>query len=108
MSIQPTQEVSQDFILSNNPITLEATLDKELYYHGETMNVNVQVCNLNLQEIINHIINDFNYGLLFIDLHKNIPTGIQTFFVEENINLVFDSFVSIFAYFVIRKLAKQA
>lgn len=42
---QPTQEVQQDFILSNNPITLEATLDKELYYHGETLNVNVQITN---------------------------------------------------------------
>lgn len=42
---QPTSEVQQDFILSNNPITLEATLDKELYYHGETLNVNVQITN---------------------------------------------------------------
>lgn len=42
---QPTQEVQQDFILSNNPITLEATLDKELYYHGETLSVNVQITN---------------------------------------------------------------
>jgi len=40
---QPTQEVQKNFVLSDKPINLEATLDKELYYHGETLSVNVQV-----------------------------------------------------------------
>ena len=40
---QPCREISTKPVLSDKPINLEATLDKELYYHGETMNVNVQV-----------------------------------------------------------------
>lgn len=42
---QPCQEISTKPVLSDKPINLEATLDKELYYHGETMNVNVQITN---------------------------------------------------------------
>lgn len=40
---QPTSEISKRLLLSDKPINLEATLDKELYYHGETLSVNVQV-----------------------------------------------------------------
>lgn len=40
---QPCREISTKPVLSDKPINLEATLDKELYYHGETMSVNVQV-----------------------------------------------------------------
>ncbi|XP_039250916.1 beta-arrestin-1-like isoform X1 [Styela clava] len=42
---QPTGEIRKDFLMSDKPLCLEASLDKELYYHGETINVNVQVTN---------------------------------------------------------------
>jgi len=42
---QPTSEISKRLLLSDKPINLEATLDKELYYHGETLSVNVQITN---------------------------------------------------------------
>lgn len=42
---QPCREISTKPVLSDKPINLEATLDKELYYHGETMSVNVQITN---------------------------------------------------------------
>ena len=52
---QPCREISTKPVLSDKPINLEATLDKELYYHGETMNVNVQV----FQFIFKHFTNRF-------------------------------------------------
>ncbi|XP_078490250.1 arrestin isoform X1 [Ciona intestinalis] len=42
---QPTAEVQKLFLMSDKPLCLEATLDKDLYYHGESIGVNVQVTN---------------------------------------------------------------
>uniref|UniRef100_H2ZAK5 Arrestin C-terminal-like domain-containing protein n=1 Tax=Ciona savignyi TaxID=51511 RepID=H2ZAK5_CIOSA len=42
---QPTAEVQKQFLMSDKPLCLEATLDKDLYYHGESIGVNVQVTN---------------------------------------------------------------
>ncbi|CAK8690402.1 beta-arrestin-1-like [Clavelina lepadiformis] len=42
---QPTAEIQKQFLMSDKPLCLEATLDKDLYYHGETIGVNVQVTN---------------------------------------------------------------
>lgn len=42
---QPSIEVSKEFMMKPNKIHLEATLDKELYHHGEKISVNVHVAN---------------------------------------------------------------
>lgn len=42
---QPMVEAHKDFMMSPAPLHLECTLDKELYYHGESINVNVQATN---------------------------------------------------------------
>ncbi|GFU58845.1 beta-arrestin-2 [Nephila pilipes] len=42
---QPSVEVSKDFMMSPNKLHLEASLDKELYSHGETIAVNVHIAN---------------------------------------------------------------
>ncbi|XP_055703793.1 beta-arrestin-1 isoform X5 [Phlebotomus papatasi] len=42
---QPSIEVSKEFMMKPNKIHLEASLDKELYHHGETISVNVHVAN---------------------------------------------------------------
>lgn len=42
---QPSIEVSKEFMLKPNKIHLEASLDKELYYHGESIAVNVHIAN---------------------------------------------------------------
>lgn len=42
---QPMVEVSKDFMMSPNKLNLEVSLDKELYYHGESIAVNVHVSN---------------------------------------------------------------
>nr|CAB3223172.1 CiArr arrestin [Phallusia mammillata] len=42
---QPTAEAQKQFLMSDKPLCLEASLDKDLYYHGETIGVNVQVTN---------------------------------------------------------------
>jgi beta-arrestin len=42
---QPSVEVSKEFMMSPNKLHLEASLDKELYYHGESISVNVHVAN---------------------------------------------------------------
>lgn len=55
---QPCREISTKPVLSDKPINLEATLDKELYYHGETMSVNVQVLRVKNYSKLNCILSD--------------------------------------------------
>ncbi|XP_047984595.1 beta-arrestin-1 isoform X3 [Leguminivora glycinivorella] len=42
---QPSVEVSKEFMMSPNKLYLEASLDKELYHHGENIAVNVHIAN---------------------------------------------------------------
>ncbi|XP_028966309.1 arrestin red cell [Galendromus occidentalis] len=42
---QPSTEVSKEFVMSPNKLHLEASLDKELYHHGEEIAVNVHIAN---------------------------------------------------------------
>ena len=42
---QPSIEVSKEFMMSPSKLRLEVSLDKELYYHGETISVNVHIQN---------------------------------------------------------------
>ena len=42
---QPMIDVTKEFIISPGGLHLEASLDKEMYYHGESINVNVHIQN---------------------------------------------------------------
>jgi len=42
---QPSVEVSKEFIMSPSKLHLECSLDKELYYHGEKISINVHIQN---------------------------------------------------------------
>ncbi|XP_053574222.1 beta-arrestin-2 isoform X1 [Bombina bombina] len=42
---QPVAETTRHFLMSDRSLHLEASLDKELYYHGEAININVHVTN---------------------------------------------------------------
>lgn len=42
---QPYFETSKEFLMSPNKLHLEASLDKELYHHGENIAVNVHITN---------------------------------------------------------------
>uniref|UniRef100_A0A8D0LCV4 Beta-arrestin-1 n=1 Tax=Sphenodon punctatus TaxID=8508 RepID=A0A8D0LCV4_SPHPU len=42
---QPMAETTRQFLMSDKPLHLESSLDKEIYYHGEPINVNVHVTN---------------------------------------------------------------
>uniref|UniRef100_A0AAR2JZP8 Beta-arrestin-1 n=1 Tax=Pygocentrus nattereri TaxID=42514 RepID=A0AAR2JZP8_PYGNA len=42
---QPMAETTRQFLMSDKPLHLEASLDKEIYYHGEPISVNVHVTN---------------------------------------------------------------
>ncbi|XP_037122753.1 beta-arrestin-1 isoform X1 [Syngnathus acus] len=42
---QPSAEITRHFLMSDKPLHLEASLDKQIYYHGEPISVNVHVTN---------------------------------------------------------------
>ncbi|XP_061682939.1 beta-arrestin-1 isoform X5 [Syngnathoides biaculeatus] len=42
---QPSAETTRHFLMSDKPLHLEASLDKQVYYHGEPISVNVHVTN---------------------------------------------------------------
>lgn len=42
---QPSAETTRLFLMSDKPLHLEASLDKQIYYHGEPISVNVHVTN---------------------------------------------------------------
>ncbi|XP_059588745.1 arrestin-C isoform X2 [Alligator mississippiensis] len=41
----PKAETTKQFIMSDKPLYLEASLDKEIYYHGDPISVNVNINN---------------------------------------------------------------
>ena len=45
MAPQPFVEESQAFLMSPAPLHMECSLDKEMYYHGESITVNVLINN---------------------------------------------------------------
>ncbi|XP_034144505.1 S-antigen; retina and pineal gland (arrestin) a isoform X2 [Esox lucius] len=53
--VPPCVEISRDFVMSEQPLHLEASLDKETYYHGEPINVRVNITNnsnKNIKDVI--------------------------------------------------------
>ena len=42
---QPSIEVSKEFMMSPSKLHMECSLDKEMYYHGEKISVNVHIQN---------------------------------------------------------------
>ncbi|XP_072771362.1 S-arrestin a isoform X2 [Nerophis lumbriciformis] len=52
----PSVEITQDFVMSDKPLHVRASLDKEIYYHGETVKVHVNVTNSSTKNIKNIIL----------------------------------------------------
>ncbi|KAM8727088.1 S-arrestin a isoform 5-T5 [Acanthopagrus schlegelii] len=53
--VTPSVETTRDFVMSDKPLHVKASLDKEIYYHGETIKVHVSVkndSNKNVKNII--------------------------------------------------------
>lgn len=42
---RPTQEISKEFMLSSQPLIVEANLEKGTYHHGENIRINVAISN---------------------------------------------------------------
>ncbi|KAM6954059.1 S-arrestin a [Aplochiton taeniatus] len=55
-SAAPVVKTSKDFVMSDKPLHLEAGLEKETYYHGEPIKVNVDVKNDSNKNIKNIIV----------------------------------------------------
>lgn len=49
----PSVEATREFVMSDKPLHVKASLDKEVYYHGETIKVHVQVTNNSSKNIKN-------------------------------------------------------
>ncbi|XP_035490045.1 S-arrestin a [Scophthalmus maximus] len=52
----PSVETSQDFVMSDKPLHVKASLDKEMYYHGEAVKVHVSVTNSSSKNIKNIVV----------------------------------------------------
>ncbi|XP_029380364.1 S-arrestin a [Echeneis naucrates] len=52
----PSVETTRDFVMSDKPLHVKASLDKELYYHGECVKVHVSVTNSSNKNIKNIIV----------------------------------------------------
>ncbi|XP_042353290.1 S-arrestin a [Plectropomus leopardus] len=52
----PSVETTRDFVMSDKPLHVKASLDKEVYYHGEVINVHVSVTNNSSKNIKNIIV----------------------------------------------------
>ncbi|XP_061587638.1 S-arrestin a [Cololabis saira] len=52
----PSVELTKDFVMSDKPLHVKASLDKELYYHGETIVVHVNVENNSNKNIKNIVV----------------------------------------------------
>ncbi|XP_039672324.1 S-arrestin a isoform X2 [Perca fluviatilis] len=54
--VQPSVDTPKDFVMSDKQLHLKASLDKEIYYHGEVIKVNVSVTNNSSKNIKNIIV----------------------------------------------------
>uniref|UniRef100_A0A3Q0R8P6 S-arrestin n=1 Tax=Amphilophus citrinellus TaxID=61819 RepID=A0A3Q0R8P6_AMPCI len=54
--IAPCVETSKDFVMSEKPLHIKASLEKEVYYHGEPIKVHVSVTNNSSKNIKNIIL----------------------------------------------------
>ncbi|XP_035526196.1 S-arrestin-like [Morone saxatilis] len=54
--VAPTVETTRDFVMSDKPLHVKASLDKEIYYHGEALKVHVTVTNNSSKNVKNIII----------------------------------------------------
>ncbi|XP_047223747.1 S-arrestin a isoform X2 [Girardinichthys multiradiatus] len=54
--VPPSVETTKDFVMSDKPLHVKVTLDKELYYHGETINVHVNITNNSNKNIKNIVL----------------------------------------------------
>ncbi|XP_043079441.1 S-arrestin a [Puntigrus tetrazona] len=52
----PCVETTRDFLMSDKPLHMEASLEKQTYYHGETINVRVKISNDSNKNVRNIII----------------------------------------------------
>ncbi|XP_056148727.1 S-arrestin a [Lampris incognitus] len=52
----PSVETTRDFLMSDKPLHVEASLEKETYYHGEVINVHVNITNHSTKTIRNIIL----------------------------------------------------
>uniref|UniRef100_A0A674CAI6 S-arrestin n=1 Tax=Salmo trutta TaxID=8032 RepID=A0A674CAI6_SALTR len=52
----PSGKTTREFVMSDKPLHLEASLDKEIYYHGEPINVCVDVTNSSNKNVKNIIV----------------------------------------------------
>ncbi|XP_069367556.1 S-arrestin a isoform X1 [Paralichthys olivaceus] len=54
--VAPSVETTRDFVMSDKPLHVKASLDKEMYYHGESIKVHVSVTNNSSKNIKNIIV----------------------------------------------------
>jgi beta-arrestin len=75
---QPVIEAHKDFMMSPAPLHLECTLDKEMYYHGESINVNVAVTNNSNKTLRKIRISVKQYAeiCMFTNAHYKCPVAI--------------------------------
>ncbi|KAF7652139.1 hypothetical protein LDENG_00100980 [Lucifuga dentata] len=52
----PSVETTRDFVMSDKPLHVKASLEKEIYYHGESIKVHVSVTNSSSKSIKNIIL----------------------------------------------------
>lgn len=52
----PSVETTRDFLMSDKPLHLEASLEKQTYYHGEPINVRVKINNQSNKNVRNIIL----------------------------------------------------
>uniref|UniRef100_A0A8D1FQD2 Beta-arrestin-1 n=1 Tax=Sus scrofa TaxID=9823 RepID=A0A8D1FQD2_PIG len=95
---QPTAETTRQFLMSDKPLHLEASLDKEIYYHGEPISVNVHVTN-NTNKTVKKIkisVRQYADICLFNTAQYKCPVAMEEAdFLAAKANLfcfVFDSF----------------
>ncbi|KAM9844875.1 S-arrestin a [Aulostomus maculatus] len=56
LGVAPSIETTRDFVMSDKPLYVKASLDKEIYYHGESIKVHVNITNSSSKNIKNVVV----------------------------------------------------
>ncbi|XP_056322047.1 S-arrestin a [Danio aesculapii] len=71
----PSVETTRDFLMSDKPLHMEASLEKQTYYHGEPINVRVKInnqCNKSVRNIILSVEQNANVVLYCNDNYMKV------------------------------------
>uniref|UniRef100_A0A8D0F5P2 Arrestin-C n=1 Tax=Strix occidentalis caurina TaxID=311401 RepID=A0A8D0F5P2_STROC len=82
MGPPPKSETTRQFMMSDKPLHLEASLDKEIYYHGDPINVTVNINNttnkighISITDVVLYSLDKYTKTVCTEEINENVAAN---------------------------------